>query len=312
MNWKWMMMAGVLAASLAFAACGDDDDDDNLPPCDVTADCATGEVCVGADGAKVCRVGCSDDTDCTGGRICRNDELDPNGPLACFRDTTGGACEEDFDCEEGQFCIEGTCQEPASCEDDTDCLEGEVCDETGACVPDEGGACTTTAECVEETAICAQATSECVDASCSATWNTCERCTLGPNGGDRAANGPLVFPAQTTQVGTCVQDTSRCAPGGAPWACEFAFLAIDLDGDLPTSGLNGDSGKIRVLSGSGNESGIFGATQNVDATTGFTRYTFQACFPDTSSGNIGTAVFVRDDANNASNTLCINGSLPTN
>lgn len=52
------------------------------------------------------------------------------------------ACEDDSDCDEGEYCDNGDCiaddepEEEPDCVDDSDCAEGEYCDE-GECLPDE-------------------------------------------------------------------------------------------------------------------------------------------------------------------------------
>lgn len=71
-------------------------------------------------------------------------------PLAIADDgneTSEDECVEDTDCEEGEFCDSGECEdiEEDECTEDTDCEEGYFCDEDNECEEVEE------AECVEDT-----------------------------------------------------------------------------------------------------------------------------------------------------------------
>ena len=298
MNFKWIMVSSLLAASLAFAACGDDETD---APCETDADCASGEVCIGLEGARECEILCDSDDDCDGDQVCiQVPDIDPAGATVCEPPIAEQECSVDADCAgTGATCVEGFCVLPAACDDDSDCDAGEVC-EAGACiVPTTEDECETTADCIDQTAYCAEigGTSQCLDVSCGSDLNSCSRCELGPS---RSPNGPVIFFPQ--QVGTCSQDPNQCLPGAAPWVCEFSFQAFG--DDLPTSNLNN---RIRVISARGDELTVFGTKTSQSGNN--RQYNFRACFPDTSSGNIGTAVVLRDNSNDASNTLCVDGSL---
>ncbi|WP_373045427.1 hypothetical protein [Vulgatibacter sp.] len=304
MNWKWLMICtGVtFAASAGLAACGDDED----APCETDGDCAENEFCIGpAVGALECEQLCESSDECNreGEECIQVEDISRGGVTVCEPAQLQEECTTDTDCtEEGAVCVEGGCIVPDECTADTDCETGEVC-EGGTCVPEATtNECETTADCIDQTAYCAEvgAGSSCLDVSCGADLNSCSRCTLGPNNGDRDADGPVIFFPE--QVGTCTQDASQCLPGAAPWVCTFSFLGFD--DNLPTSDLNN---RIRVISSAGRELTVFGT--GFSAAGNNTEYRFRACFPETSSGNIGTAVVLRDSANDASNSLCVDGTL---
>ena len=303
MNWKWLMICGALAASVGFVACGDEGD----PPCETDQDCAENEFCIGPEGARECEQLCENlgsSVECDReGEICTEVE-DParGGVTICEPAEASPTCTTDDDCGENEVCVAGGCVPQQECTVNEDCPNaGDVC-ENGFCVAPSTTACESTADCIDETAYCATNDS-CVDVSCGAPVNSCDRCSLGPNGGDRSSSGPVIFFPE--QSGTCEQNPNLCLPGAAPWACTFTFLAFDSEGDLPTSNLNN---RIRVISSRGDELTVFGTRS--EAVGANREYTFQACFPETSSGRIGTAVLLRDDANEHSNSLCVSGELP--
>lgn len=303
MNWKWLTICGVLAASAGLVACGDDED----APCEVDADCAEGEFCIGLEGAKECEQLCENlgfSEECNReGEVCVEvQDASRGGVTVCEPADVEAECQTDADCGEDAACVGGSCVPLAECETDDDCTEaGAIC-ENSFCVVPSTNACTSTAECIEDNAYCAE-TDTCIDVSCGSDLNSCSRCSLGPNGGNRSSDGPVIF--FPTQVGVCKQDTSLCLPGAAPWACQFSFLAFDSNDDLPTSGLNN---RIRVISSRGDELTVFGT--DTQARGNNREYTFTACFPETTNGGIGTAVVLRDQANDHSNTLCVSGQLP--
>lgn len=306
MSYRWLMLStGLLFAATGLVACGDDED----PPCETHEDCAEGELCVGPeDGAKECEQLCETDADCNrAGEVCV--EVPPGsnvraGTQICEPAVGERSCSVDTDCETGEICLGGFCTVPAEeCTSDEDCGEGFVCVE-GACT-ETGGTCTDNAACYEDTGYCGATTTgnECVDMSCGATFNACGRCSLGPNGGQKSANGPVLF--FPSQVGSCVAKPGECEPGAAPYSCTFSFQAFDPDGDLPTSGLNQ---AIRVVSRTGQLLSVFGTSSTGSGNE--RTYQFKACFPETSSGSIGTAVVLQDNGGNYSQTLCVSGELP--
>ncbi len=302
MNWKSLMLsAGVLlAGSTALVACGDDGD----APCEVDADCADGEVCIGLQGARECEILCTSDDECTEeGEACiQVPDVNPDGATVCDPiELTEDSCSTDADCTAPSTCVDGFCQVPAECTSDADCTSPDVCVE-GACVAPSTETCESTADCIADTAYCATvgAQDTCLDISCGSSLNSCGRGVLGPKGGARDANGPVIFFPE--QVGSCSQDPNQCLPGAAPYVCEFSFLAFD--DNLATSGLNS---KINVISRSGSRLTVFGGRSTASGNN--TQYNFKACFPETSSGNIGTAVVLADSANDDSQTLCVDGTL---
>lgn len=271
--------------------------------CVVDADCAADEFCVGPAGARRCAVLCTSDDDCSGDEICT--QVAENGATICQPPTIDPPCGVDADCAAPELCVDGFCVLPLACEEDEDCLDaGERC-EGGICVPVENPTtCESTPECYEEVAYCADlgGTTACIDVSCGSSLNACGRCALGPNEGARDPGGPLLFFPQ--QLGACEQDPDACLPGAAPLRCTFTFLAYDPDGDLPTSGLNE---RIRQISRTGALLSTFGTSASPGET--WVSYTFSACFAESPSGLVSTAVVLADDAGNESQSLCIEGAL---
>ncbi|WP_373049582.1 Dickkopf N-terminal cysteine-rich domain-containing protein [Vulgatibacter sp.] len=266
------------------------------PKCEVDADCAEGELCL-LDGE--CAVLCTADEECAQGESCV--EVETGGVTICTPAATTD-CETDADCTGDEVCADGMCL-ASGCSSSADCEEGEAC-VAGSCVADAGGSCTTTADCYADVSYCADLGTEtaCVDVSCGGDLNSCSRCALGPNGGAIDASGPLLFFPE--QFGSCEQDPNVCLPGAAPFACTFTVLAFDPDDDLPTTGLNE---AIRTITATAAELATFGTSSRTSGN--FQQFTFRSCFPETSSGNIGTAVVLRDQAGNDSQSLCIDGRL---
>jgi len=274
----------------------------------VDADCAPGEVCVGLERARDCAVLCASDEDCVvEGEACiQVPDADPSGATVCAPiDPMLPSCELDSDCGSAEICVDGFCVLPAECETDTDCPGGSC--ESGVCVTPGGASCENTAACVAagETAYCADlgdGESACLDVSCGAELNSCGRCELGPNGGARDANGPVIFYPQ--QKGTCSQDPNQCLPGNTPFVCTFTFLAFDPDGNLPTSDLNG---RINLINRNGTRLTVFGASTSAAGNN--RAYEFRGCFPESQSGFVSSAVVLGDAAGNDSQTLCVDGRL---
>jgi hypothetical protein len=290
---------------MGLAGCGDDED----APCEVDEDCGAEEFCIGLQGARECEQLCESDAECNrDGEVCIEvEDITRNGVTVCEPGNLQEDCQSDSDCDtaNGEQCIENFCQVPAECSDSTPCANGETC-QGGVCVADATTSeCTGTADCLSggETAYCADlgAGSACLDVSCGADLNSCSRCALGPNNGDRDSNGPVIFFPE--QSGACVQNPNECLPGAAPWSCTFTFVAFGED--LATSNLNN---RITVISRTGSRNTVFGTRSAASGAN--TQYTFKACFPDTTNGGIGTAVVLVDNGGADSNTLCIEGNLP--
>jgi len=305
MNWKSMMICtGVLfAGAMGLAACGEDGD----VACESDADCSGDEFCIGPEGAKECEILCKSDADCTKeGEACVQVQDAARGGATVCDPAPNEQCTTNAECTNGGTCVEGFCQAPTNqCTADTDCpTAGDICQD-GTCVTPSTNSCSTTADCVADTSYCADlggGTSSCLDVACGSDLNSCGRCALGPNGGNRDSAGPVLFFPE--QVGNCTQDPNQCLPGAAPFVCEFSFLAFDPTGDLPTSGLNS---KINVISRTGSRLTVFGAKSAAQGNN--TKYNFRACFPETSSRAIGTAVVLKDNGGNDSQTLCVDGTL---
>jgi len=152
-KWKFLALAGVIAASAAITACGDDSE----VSCTVDDDCASDEICASDD---ICRLACSDAEPCPEGSTCAEEG-------ACFPDDIGGeACEGDEDCDVGQICDLST----FTCVDDETPLE---CDD---------------ATCAEETGFCTL-DNECQSVACDVDFNDCGVCGMVT----RSANGPLIY-----------------------------------------------------------------------------------------------------------------------
>jgi hypothetical protein len=82
-------------------------------------------------------------------------------------DVSSGSCTDSEDCERGQICGGGTCEE-AGCEDDGDCAEGEAClfdDGDGLFDPDAEGVCTAV-ECGPRPLPSCGRGEECIDGVC--------------------------------------------------------------------------------------------------------------------------------------------------
>lgn len=296
--------AGELCADLCqktpafcFTACRGDGDCPEGNHCDLTFCGTQGGLCV-PDKA------CTTDADCAAtGQICE----------AIAGTTTNGCvdkCTDNTDCGAGLACntTSGHCiAVGAACTADTDCGEGNVCN-NGACEPEPDNLCTDQAKCYDRgNEYCAATgtagTNVCVDNSCSATFNSCTRCNLGPNGGNRDADGPEIFAASQVTIGSsgrnCKNDLTKCAPD-APLLCEFKFFAFSpTASDLPTADLNK---KVFVISAKGNTSNPFGVKKGSDDS-----YSFNACFTE-GNATPGTAAFLVGNSGKKSNTLCTLGT----
>ncbi len=267
-------------------------------PCKADEDCAPGDFCnldfCGGiiDGNGRCEArgvtGCDDDDDCGDGQVC------DVGAGECV-----DACTSHDDCDDGFLCNTDTghcVEEGAECEEDTDCGDGQVC-EDGVCV--DSNACVDNGDCYGRGNFFCGDAKECVDISCGQPGNTCERCSLGVNDGDREESGPVLFGAQQIDLegaDRCQPDSPKCGEG-AKLYCEFSFQFFDPDGDFEPTNDN-----LWVVSGSGAHNKTFGVAQ-IGSGIG----KFGACFGSEQT-TVGTAIFVRDAAGNASNTICTNGT----
>jgi Cys-rich repeat protein len=133
--------------------------------CLTSADCGTGGVCVGAQGAATgdCYDGCTADTDCREGYLCGpiTSTCRPAPPTDQLADNTAGtACTMDGDCGDG-VCQTmrgsgggatplpgGYCT--GACLDDSHCGAGGVCRRTGAGAGACYGSCATDTDCTRD------------------------------------------------------------------------------------------------------------------------------------------------------------------
>ena len=274
--------------------------------CHADGDCAEGEHCdmtfCGANGGLcVPNKGCTTDTECTNGQVC---------------DATTSSCVDkctaDADCAAGTACnaTTGHCIAfGAACTADTDCGTGNVCT-NGACEPAPSDACDNQQTCYdrgnEYCAATGSGTNVCQDNSCGVSFNSCSRCTLGPNGGSRDTGGPEIFGASQNVLGSggknCKNDLTQCAPD-APIVCEFQFFAFSpTAGDLPTANLNKS---VSVISGTGKTSNPFGVKRGTSS--GLDTFSFRSCFTE-GNNSPGTAAFLVGTSGKKSNTLCTVGT----
>lgn len=273
--------------SICFLGCKDNSECAGNDVCNL--DFCGGTIKDGGDTIGRCEApsseGCFDNDDCEGDEVCDNDGQ-------CVP-----PCTDNDDCDTGFLCNSqtGLCaEEGGACLDDTDCGDGQICGEDDLCV-DGTPSCSDTAECYAQGDFyCDTDAEECVDTACGEPGNTCQRCTLGPNGGARADSAPVVYLGEQIGAG-CDTESAFCSEG-APMFCEFSFFFFDPDDDFTPTNDN-----LFVVSGTGSTSTTFGVSE-----TGSGIGKFGACFPDVATP--GTAIFVRDDADNASNTLCVNGA----
>lgn len=336
-NNLWLVFAAALmvAAPLAFVACGEDE----ATTCETNDDCDSGEACI----AGTCKASCTDSEDCETGQCainCADSEanfcFDPctsdtdcsngqtcqefcGGRLKECRTSGVVTCTEDGDCDKGQICDETSetciagCRTNADCEADEICNQdalgceaactsnsecdedaGEVCVD-GACIlPDN--TCGDNADCYDLGAFyCAAgqggADNFCADVSCGVSFNNCNTCTNGPNGGARDENGPVIFNASAVSC----EKTSACL-ADAPWACRFSFFAFDPKNDLPTTDLKNSI--VRVAGGVELNFGL------KTEPNGFSFHT--GCFSTKENGESKAmaTVALKNKSGKNSNTLC--------
>lgn len=249
--------------------------------CTTDADCsATGQVCEPVPGTSTtsCVDKCTSNSDC--------------GLAACDTATghcvaVGATCTTNADCGTGNVCTDGAC-EPAP---DDLCTDQETCYDRG----NEYCAATPVA-----------GVSQCQNNSCGVEFNSCTRCTMGPNGGNRDNGGPEIFSASQSTLGTggrnCKNDLTVCQTD-APLRCEFNFFAFSpTASDLPTTNLNKS---VFVISSKGNASNPFGVKKG--SSGGLDTFAFSACFPEGAT-TPGTAAFLVSTSGKKSNTLCTIGT----
>jgi hypothetical protein len=195
--------------------------------CTDDTQCSTGRIC--DSDARMCHTGCRKDTECGSGKIC-----DANlCRVGCRMDTdckTAGdvcdmaslscraGCRKDTDCKmSGAICdmTSDTCR--AGCRTDAGCSPGNICDTTSdTCKP----GCRKTADCPKEN-ICDTAHNKCTPGCTADTdCNTGHICDTGmcKNGCRTSATCPI---GQHCDTGTkmcaagCAGDASRCNVGEA-------------------------------------------------------------------------------------------------
>ena len=122
--------------------------------CDDNLECPPGQLCVRDnpdDDLGVCQgdtscPACPAGTECNGNGQCvpippgpcEFDFECPDGQQ-CIDGVCSGSqmCVEDFECPQGQQCIDGVCVDQFFCQNDFECDFGEICVD-GSCVPDNG------------------------------------------------------------------------------------------------------------------------------------------------------------------------------
>lgn len=347
-KWLVLALGMTALASVGLVACGDDEqvacesasdcDDGQLcvggtcaDPCTDADDCTGNQACsVGCQDTPqpICFQQCSSNDDCNPGSVCNTEFC--GGAFGRCVTASAGQCSSNSDCDNGEVCnvFTGMCEAPCTqnsdcgedgglvcntttgqcisagggCSGNNDCGEGQVCT-AGACVDENPDACTDTADCYNEgDAYCGSVGGEnvCVNTACGVAFNACSRCTLGANGGSKQNNAPVIFSAEQVSVGgasRCEANSSQCGGEGAKLFCKFSFHFFDPNDDFQPSNSN-----VFVVSGKGGHNTTF-AVRSIGS--GIAE--FGACFPD-GVNTPGTAVFVRDAARNASNTLCTTGS----
>lgn len=291
------------AQSYCFRPCfADGDCDEGVEHCDLT-------FCGTRGGQCVPNRGCTTDTDCTNGQIC---EPTPGETTSSCVDR----CTADTDCPvAGSACntTTGRCIAiGAACTTDDDCGTGNVCT-ANVCEPAPSDTCDDQQTCYDRgNEFCASTptgTNACADTSCGVSFNSCSRCILGPNGGDRDTDGPQIFAASQNDLDTgnarfCKNDLSQCDNPSAPIVCEFQFFAFSPNAaDLPTTSLNKS---VFVINSKGVASNPFGVKRGTSG--GLDTFSFRACFPEGQSQSVGTAAYLVSASGKKSNTLCTVGS----
>lgn len=347
-HWLVLAIGMMGFASFALVGCGDDeptlcDTDADCAEGEICVNNNCAQTCFDADdcdnpdhgcsgrgcpeaGEPICFLECVSNEDCPEGQVCNTQFCD--GRFGRCELPKSDQCASDDDCGEDEFCnlFTATCEarctsdadcasgflcntdsgicfaSGAECGSDDECGDGEVCRDS-VCVPENPNACDDTSDCYAlGDFYCGEVGSEneCVSTACGSAVNTCSRCTLGANNGTKEANAPVIFFAEQVPVGSgqnCQPKSNKCGGEGAQLYCKFSFHFFDPDGDYTPANDN-----VYVVSGSGRHNTTFDVRS-----IGSGIAEFGACFPD-GVNTPGTAVFVRDAANNASNTLCTIGT----
>lgn len=348
LHWLVLAFGVTAFASFALVGCGEDEatrceTNDDCAENEICVNGTCGQVCFDADDCDnpehscsgacpeaeqpICFLDCKSDEDCPEGQICNTEFCD--GKFGRCELPRAEQCASNADCGEGEFCnlVTNECEPKctsnddcgdgflcntntgicvaagASCGDDDDCGDGEVC-RSGQCVPDVAdNSCDDTSECYDlGDYYCGVVggSQECVGIACGSVFNDCSRCTLGANNGTKQANAPVIFFPEQVAVGSgqnCQPNSNMCGGEGARLFCKFSFEYFDPNNDFTPSNNN-----VFVVSGKGGYSNAFAVRA-----LGGNRAEFGACFPD-GVNTPGTAIFVRDAAGNASNTLCVIGT----
>lgn len=345
-HWLILALGMMGLSSVALVGCGDENEQASCredSDCGAGELCVNGtcaEVCFTADDCSnpnqgcsglcpeanqpICFFECTSDDDCGENEFCNTEFC--NGSFGRCENIGVDECLSNDDCGDGQYCniitrqCETACEEHADCEDgflchsesgvciasgaacidDDGCGDGEVCEDE-VCVPEGDASCDDVSDCYDLGDFYCGAFddgNQCVSTACGSAVNDCSRCILGANNGSRNENGPVIFFAEQVPVSSgqwCEPNSANCGEG-AKLFCKFSFHYFDPDNDYSPSNSN-----LFVVSGRGTTSTTFGV-RNIGS--GIAE--FGACFPD-GVNTPGTAIFVRDAANNASNTLCTTG-----
>lgn len=160
-------------------------------PCEVEADCATGEACHGGLCAKDHTAGgCSSDAECASGQVCTSG--------SCVATST--TCTANSDCASGESCVDGACHgntTTAECTTDADCRTfSNYCDGCNCeALPANSGDPTcggTTVQCFADP--CMNDTAVCISGHCSLESTTSTTCASDAD----CASGQICY------AGACV------------------------------------------------------------------------------------------------------------
>lgn len=276
----WLVLGAILfmAAPFAFVGCGDDGS--TAKRCTSTEECGALETC--HQGA--CVATCADDGACAEGTICDDDAE------VCVQ-----GCRADDVCHQEEYCDEDSRSCVAKCRSDDQCPGEESC-EAGKCVDNTVGCsghgeCDLAHYCEENDRLSSHNT--CVDLSCGVPWNSCEKCTDGPNGGLGEEGGPLIYDLAVI----CSTPQEGC-PAEAPRGCRGRFRAWDPSGELFGEDLKEH---VRFLTEDPMED--WGFEQREDGAFFFPT----GCFPErseTTDDPESVTIYVVNQAGKASNALC--------
>lgn len=276
---SWLVFGAILfmAAPFAFVGCGDDDS--TAKRCTSTEECGAVETCHQGS----CVATCEDDASCTEGTICDDDAE------VCVQ-----GCRNDDGCHQEEYCDESTRSCVAKCRRDDQCPGEETC-ESGRCVDDtipcaDHGECPLANYCEESEGRSSHQT--CVEMNCGIPWNSCEKCTDGPNGGLGEEDGPLIWDVAVI----CSLPHDDC-PAERPRGCRGRFRAWDPSGEP-----FGEDLKDHVNYLTDDPMADWGFEQREDGAFFFPI----GCYEDSEEpGETDIAtIYVVNKAGKASNTLC--------